>query len=31
MLIIDTHNDAILATMHPEKGLTDEENCVSVR
>ena len=31
MLIIDTHNDAILATMQPEKGLTDEENCVSVR
>lgn len=31
MLIIDTHNDAILETPHPENGLTNEDNCVSVK
>ena len=31
MLIIDTHNDAILETECPELGLTNENNCVTVR
>lgn len=30
MLIIDTHNDAILETECPELGLTNENNCVTV-